>query len=301
MISLTFPDGSARDFKPGVTGREVAESIAKSLAKKAVAVALDGQVRDLAEPIKADAKIRILTREDPEALALIRHDAAHVMAEAVQELYPGTQVTIGPVIENGFYYDFARDEPFTPDDLPVIEAKMAEIIARDSPFTCEVVDRKAAKKLFADKGETFKLELIDAIPAGDEIRIYSQREWLDLCRGPHMTSTGKVGKGFKLLKIAGAYWRGDSTKPMLQRIYGTAWASEEDLKAYLHQLEEAEKRDHRRLGREMDLFHFQEEAPGAVFWHAKGWALFQPLENYIRRRQTAAGYAEVNSPQLMDS
>jgi threonyl-tRNA synthetase len=300
MISLTFPDGSARDFKPGVTGREVAESIAKSLAKKAVAVALDGQVRDLAEPIKVDAKIRILTREDPEALALIRHDAAHVMAEAVQELYPGTQVTIGPVIENGFYYDFARDEPFTPDDLPVIEAKMAEIIARDSPFTCEVVDRKAAKKLFADKGETFKLELIDAIPAGDEIRIYSQREWLDLCRGPHMTSTGKVGKGFKLLKIAGAYWRGDSTKPMLQRIYGTAWASEEDLKAYLHQLEEAEKRDHRRLGREMDLFHFQEEAPGAVFWHAKGWALFTALIGYMRRRQQAWGYVEVNSPDMMD-
>ncbi len=300
MISLTFPDGSARDFKPGVTGREVAESIAKSLAKKAVAVALDGQVRDLAEPIKADAKIRILTREDPEALALIRHDAAHVMAEAVQELYPGTQVTIGPVIENGFYYDFARDEPFTPDDLPVIEAKMAEIIARDSPFTCEVVDRKAAKKLFADKGETFKLELIDAIPAGDEIRIYSQREWLDLCRGPHMTSTGKVGKGFKLLKIAGAYWRGDSTKPMLQRIYGTAWASEEDLKAYLHQLEEAEKRDHRRLEREMDLFHFQEEAPGAVFWHAKGWALFTALIGYMRRRQQAWGYVEVNSPDMMD-
>ena len=300
MISLTFPDGSARDFKPGVTGREVAESIAKSLAKKAVAVALDGQVRDLAEPIKAGAKIRILTREDPEALALIRHDAAHVMAEAVQELYPGTQVTIGPVIENGFYYDFARDEPFTPDDLPVIEAKMAEIIARDSPFTCEVVDRKAAKKLFADKGETFKLELIDAIPAGDEIRIYSQREWLDLCRGPHMTSTGKVGKGFKLLKIAGAYWRGDSTKPMLQRIYGTAWASEEDLKAYLHQLEEAEKRDHRRLGREMDLFHFQEEAPGAVFWHAKGWALFTALIGYMRRRQQAWGYVEVNSPDMMD-
>jgi threonyl-tRNA synthetase len=300
QISLTFPDGSARDFKPGVTGREVAGSIAKSLAKKAVAVALDGQVRDLAEPIKADAKIRILTREDPEALALIRHDAAHVMAEAVQELYPGTQVTIGPVIENGFYYDFARDEPFTPDDLPVIEAKMAEIIARDSPFTCEVVDRKAAKKLFADKGATFKLELIDAIPEGDEIRIYSQREWLDLCRGPHMTSTGKVGKGFKLLKIAGAYWRGDSTKPMLQRIYGTAWASEEDLKAYLHQLEEAEKRDHRRLGREMDLFHFQEEAPGAVFWHAKGWALFTALIGYMRRRQQAWGYVEVNSPDMMD-
>ena len=231
MISLQFPDGSRREFEPGVTGREVAESIAKSLAKKAVAMSLDGQVKDLAEPIKADAKIRILTREDQEALALIRHDAAHVMAEAVQELYPGTQVTIGPVIENGFYYDFARDEPFTPEDLPVIEAKMREIIARDSPFTCEVIDRNTAKRLFADKGETFKLELIDAIPEGDEIKIYSQREWLDLCRGPHMTSTGKVGKGFKLLKIAGAYWRGDSTRPMLQRIYGTAWASEEELAA----------------------------------------------------------------------
>ena len=300
MISLTFPDGSRREFKPGVTGREVAESIAKSLAKKAVAMSLDGKVKDLAEPIKADAKIRILTREDQEALALIRHDAAHVMAEAVQELYPGTQVTIGPVIENGFYYDFARDEPFTPEDLPVIEAKMREIIARDSPFTCEVMDRDAAKRLFADKGEMFKLELIDAIPEGDEIKIYSQREWLDLCRGPHMTSTGKVGKGFKLLKIAGAYWRGDSTRPMLQRIYGTAWASEEELAAYLHQLEEAEKRDHRRLGREMDLFHFQEEAPGAVFWHPKGWALFQALIGYMRRRQQAWGYVEVNSPDMLD-
>ena len=300
MISLQFPDGSRREFKPGVTGREVAESITKSLAKKAVAMALDGQVKDLAEPIKADAKIRILTREDQEALALIRHDAAHVMAEAVQELYPGTQVTIGPVIENGFYYDFARDEPFTPEDLPVIEAKMREIIARDSPFSCEVVDRATAKKVFADKGETFKLELIDAIPEGDEIKIYSQREWLDLCRGPHMTSTGKVGKGFKLLKIAGAYWRGDSTRPMLQRIYGTAWASEEELAAYLHQLEEAEKRNHRRLGREMDLFHFQEEAPGAVFWHPKGWALFQTLIGYMRRRQQAWGYVEVNSPDMLD-
>ena len=300
MISLQFPDGSRREFKPGVTGREVAKSITKSLAKKAVAMALDGQVKDLAEPIKADAKIRILTREDQEALALIRHDAAHVMAEAVQELYPGTQVTIGPVIENGFYYDFARDEPFTPEDLPVIEAKMREIIARDSPFSCEVVDRATAKKVFADKGETFKLELIDAIPEGDEIKIYSQREWLDLCRGPHMTSTGKVGKGFKLLNIAGAYWRGDSTRPMLQRIYGTAWASEEELAAYLHQLEEAEKRNHRRLGREMDLFHFQEEAPGAVFWHPKGWALFQTLIGYMRRRQQAWGYVEVNSPDMLD-
>jgi threonyl-tRNA synthetase len=300
MISLQFPDGSRREFNPGVTGRDVAESISKSLAKKAVAMSVDGQLKDLYAPIDADARIRILTREDQEALALIRQDAAHVMAEAVQELYPGTQVTIGPVIDNGFYYDFARDEPFTPEDLPRIEAKMREIVARDSPFTCEVMDRNAAKKLFADKGETFKLELIDAIPEGEEIKIYSQREWLDLCRGPHMTSTGKVGKGFKLLKIAGAYWRGDSTRPMLQRIYGTAWASEEELAAYLHQLEEAEKRDHRRLGREMDLFHFQEEAPGAVFWHPKGWALFQALIGYMRRRQQAWGYVEVNSPDMLD-
>jgi threonyl-tRNA synthetase len=299
-ISLTFPDGSARGFKSGVTGREVAESIAKSLAKKAVALELDGKTRDLAAPIKADAKIRILTREDSEALALIRHDAAHVMAEAVQELYPGTQVTIGPVIENGFYYDFAREEPFTPEDLPKIEAKMREIVARDRPFTCEVVDRKKAKDLFKKKGETFKLELIDAIPDGEEVKLYSQGDWLDLCRGPHMTSTGKVGKGFKLLKIAGAYWRGDSSKPMLQRIYGTAWASEEELAAYLHQLEEAEKRDHRRLGREMDLFHFQEEAPGAVFWHPKGWALFTALIGYMRRRQNAWSYVEVNSPDMME-
>ncbi len=300
MISLTFPDGSARDFESGVTGRDVAESIAKSLAKKAVAVSLDDKLRDLAEPIKADAKIRIITRTDAEALELIRHDAAHVMAEAVQELFPGTQVTIGPVIDNGFYYDFARDEPFTPDDLPKIEAKMREIIARDRPFGCEVVDRQTARDLFDKKGEAFKLELIDAIPEGEDLRLYSQGEWLDLCRGPHMTSTGKVGKGFKLLKIAGAYWRGDSNNLMLQRIYGTAWASEDDLKAYLHQLEEAEKRDHRRLGREMDLFHFQEEAPGAVFWHAKGWSLFQALIGYMRRRQDGWGYVEVNSPDMME-
>ncbi len=300
MISLKFPDGSARDFESGVTGRDVAESIAKSLAKKAVAVELDGKLRDLAAPIKGDAEIRIITRDDPQALELIRHDAAHVMAEAVQELYPGTQVTIGPVIDNGFYYDFARDEPFTPEDLPKIEAKMREIISRDSPFSCEVMERAAAKKLFAGMGEDYKIELIDAIPEGDDIKIYSQREWFDLCRGPHMTSTGKVGKGFKLLKIAGAYWRGDSNNPMLQRIYGTAWASEDDLKAYLHQLEEAEKRDHRRLGREMDLFHFQEEAPGAVFWHAKGWSLFQALIGYMRRRQNNWGYVEVNSPDMME-
>ncbi|XSG82236.1 MAG: threonine--tRNA ligase [Methyloligella sp. ZOD6] len=300
MISLTFPDGSAREFDPGITGKDVAASIAKSLEKKAVAVEIDGELKDLAQPIEDDAKIRIITRTDPEALQLIRHDAAHVMAEAVQELYPGTQVTIGPVIENGFYYDFAREQPFTPDDLPVIEKKMAEIIARDHPFTVEVWDREKAKQVFAEKGETFKVELVDAIPEGESVKIYHQGDWFDLCRGPHMDSTGRIGKGFKLLKIAGAYWRGDANNPMLQRIYGTAWANEDDLKAYLHQLEEAEKRDHRRLGREMDLFHFQEEAPGAVFWHAKGWTLFQALIGYMRRRQHGWGYREVNSPDMMD-
>ncbi|MEM9591264.1 MAG: threonine--tRNA ligase [Pseudomonadota bacterium] len=300
MISLKFPDGSARDFESGVTGVDVAASISKSLAKKAVAMVIDSTVRDLYDPIEADAAIRIVTRTDPEALELIRHDAAHVMAEAVQELYPGTQVTIGPVIENGFYYDFARDEPFTPEDLPKIEKKMREIIQRDSPFSYELMEREAAKKMFAEMGEDYKVELIDAIPEGDDIKIYSQREWFDLCRGPHMTSTGKIGRAFKLQKIAGAYWRGDSNNPMLQRIYGTAWATEEDLKAYLHMLEEAEKRDHRRLGREMDLFHFQEEAPGAVFWHAKGWSLFQSLIGYMRRRQQDWGYMEVNSPDMME-
>jgi len=300
MISLTFPDGSARDFKPGVTGKDVASQIAKSLEKKAVAVEIDGKLRDLGEPIESDAKIRIITRSDPEALTLIRHDAAHVMAEAVQSLYPDTQVTIGPVIENGFYYDFAREESFTPEDLPVIEKKMAEIVASNHPFTVEVWSRDKAKKVFAEKGENFKVELVDAIPEGEKVKIYAQGDWFDLCRGPHMDATGRIGKAFKLLKIAGAYWRGDSTRPMLQRIYGTAWASEEDLKAYLHQLEEAEKRDHRRLGREMDLFHFQEEAPGAVFWHAKGWALFQSLIGYMRRRQRDWGYLEVNSPDMME-
>jgi len=300
MISLTFPDGSARDFKPGVTGKDVAGQIAKSLEKNAVAVEIDGKLRDLGEPIESDAKIRIITRSDPEALTLIRHDAAHVMAEAVQALYPDTQVTIGPVIENGFYYDFAREESFTPEDLPVIEKKMAEIIASNHPFTVEIWSRDKARKVFAEKGENFKVELVDAIPEGEDVKVYHQGDWFDLCRGPHMDTTGRIGKGFKLLKIAGAYWRGDSNNPMLQRIYGTAWASEEDLKAYLHQLEEAEKRDHRRVGREMDLFHFQEEAPGAVFWHAKGWALFQSLIGYMRRRQRDWGYLEVNSPDMME-
>src|SRR3954467_3933151 len=301
MISLTFPDGAQRQYEAGITGRAVAEGTAKSLAKRTVAMALDGRVADLSDPILRDARIEFLTREDPRALELIRHDVAHVLAEAVQSLYPGTQVTIGPVIENGFYYDFARPEPFTPEDFPAIEARMREIIARDKPFTKEVWSRDKAKQVFRDKGELFKLELIDAIPEGEDLKVYAQGEWFDLCCGPHMTSTGKIGGAFKLMKVAGAYWRGDSRNPMLTRIYGTAWASDGELDAYLKQIEEAEKRDHRKLGREMDLFHFQEEAPGSVFWHPKGWTLFQALENYIRRRQAAAGFQEVNAPQLMDS
>jgi threonyl-tRNA synthetase len=300
MVSLTFPDGNSRDFDAGVTGADVAGSIAKSLAKKAVAMVVDGELSDLSDAIEKDAQIQIVTRDDDAALELIRHDAAHVMAQAVQELFPGTQVTIGPVIENGFYYDFDREEPFTPEDLPKIEKKMQEIIARGAPFTKEVWTRDKAKKVFKEKGEDYKVELIDAIPEGEDLRIYAQGDWFDLCRGPHMPTTAKVGNAFKLLSIAGAYWRGDSNNPMLQRIYGTAWASEKDLNAYLTMLEEAEKRDHRRLGREMDLFHFQEEAPGSVFWHAKGWTLFQELINYMRRRQNDAGYVEVNSPDMMD-
>ncbi|MGO4573932.1 threonine--tRNA ligase [Microvirga sp. 2TAF3] len=299
MITLTFPDGAQRQYAPGTTGREIVEGIAKSLAKRTVAMALDGTVTDLSDPITKDAKIEFLNREDPRALELIRHDAAHVLSEAVQELFPGTQVTIGPVIENGFYYDFARNEPFTPEDFPAIEAKMREIIARDKPFTKEVWSRDKAKQVFKDKGETYKLQLIDAIPEGQDLKIYAQGDWFDLCRGPHMTSTGKIGTAFKLMKVAGAYWRGDSNNPMLTRIYGTAWTSQEDLDAYLKQLEEAEKRDHRRLGREMDLFHFQEEGPGVVFWHPKGWTVFQELISYMRRR-LKGDYQEVNAPQILD-
>jgi len=301
MVTLTFPDGARREFPPGTTGLDIAKGISPSLAKRTVAMALDGVVTDLADPIERDAAIEFLTREDPRALELIRHDAAHVLAEAVQTLWPGTQVTIGPVIENGFYYDFFRNEPFTPEDLPVIEKKMREIITRDKPFTKEVWSRDKAKARFRDMGEQFKVELVDAIPEDQEIKIYRQGDWFDLCRGPHMTSTSKVGNAFKLMKVAGAYWRGDSNREMLSRIYGTAFAAQEQLDAYLKQMEEAEKRDHRRLGREMNLFHFQEEAPGSVFWHPHGWTLFQALEHYIRRRQTEAGYVEVNSPQLMDS
>ncbi len=299
-IALTFPDGARREYPSGTTGLDVAKGISPSLAKRTVAMVLDGGVTDLSDQINGDAKIEFISREDPRALDLIRHDAAHVLAEAVQALWPGTQVTIGPVIENGFYYDFFRNQPFTPEDLPVIEKKMREIIARDKSFTTEVWPREQAKKTFRDMGEAFKVELVDAIPADQQIKIYKQGDWFDLCRGPHMTSTGKVGNAFKLMKVAGAYWRGDSNNPMLTRIYGTAFAKQEELDAYLKQIEEAEKRDHRRVGREMDLFHFQEEAPGSVFWHAKGWTLFQALENYIRRQQGAAGYVEVNSPQLMD-
>jgi threonyl-tRNA synthetase len=300
MVALTFPDGACREYPSGTTGLDVAKGISPSLAKRTVAMALDGALADLADPIDRDAKIEFISLEDPRTLELIRHDAAHVLAEAVQSLWPGTQVTIGPVIENGFYYDFARNQPFTLEDLPAIEKKMREIVARDKPFTKEVWSREHAKKIFRDMGEAFKVELIDAIPADQQIKIYKQGDWFDLCRGPHMTSVGKVGNAFKLMKVAGAYWRGDSKNPMLTRIYGTAFAKQEELDAYLKQIEEAEKRDHRRVGREMDLFHFQEEAPGSVFWHAKGWTLFQALENYIRRTQTAAGYVEVNSPQLMD-
>ena len=299
-VSLQFPDGSVREYDAATTGAALAEQISKSLAKRAVAYALDGTVRDLSDPLGASGKVEIITRDDPRALELIRHDAAHVLAEAVQELWPGTQVTIGPVIENGFYYDFARNEPFTPDDFPAIEKKMREIVGRNRPFTKEVWDRSRARSVFHDKGESYKVQLIDAIPEDQDLKIYAQGDWFDLCRGPHMASTGQVGNAFKLMKVAGAYWRGDSNNPMLTRIYGTAWADQAQLDSYLHMLEEAEKRDHRRLGREMDLFHFQEEGPGVVFWHAKGWKMFQRLVSYMRRRLDEQGYQEVNAPQVLD-
>ncbi|MBL1421190.1 MAG: threonine--tRNA ligase [Alphaproteobacteria bacterium] len=300
MINITFPDGATREYEKGQTGFDIALSISKSLSKKAVAVTLNGEMQDLAEPILADAELSIILRDDEAALELIRHDAAHVMAEAVQELFPGTQVTIGPVIENGFYYDFARDEPFHEEDLVKIEAKMRQIIGRDAKFEKEVWTRDQAKVFFAAKGEDYKVELIDMIPADEDVKIYKQGEWLDLCRGPHLPSTGKIGNSFKLMKLAGAYWRGNSDNAMLQRIYGTAWASEKQLKQYLFMLEEAEKRDHRKLGAEMNLFHFQNEAPGSVFWHPKGWSLFSSLIGYMRRKQNAGGYLEVNTPDMLD-
>ena len=300
MITLTFPDGAKREIEKGLSAAQVAASISKSLEKKAVAAVVNGILVDLNDPITADATLQIVTRDDERALELIRHDCAHVLAEAVQELYPGTQVTIGPVIENGFFYDFFRNEPFTPEDFAPIEKKMREIIQRDKQFTKSVKTREEAKEFYRAKGESFKVELVDAIPGNEDIKFYDQGGWIDLCRGPHMTSTGKIGNAFKLMKVAGAYWRGDSKNPMLTRIYGTAWANDKDLQAYVTALEEAEKRDHRKLGREMDLFHFQEEGPGVVFWHAKGWTIFQQIIAYMRRRLSKLDYQEVNAPQLLD-
>ena len=299
-IIITFPDGNKKEVDKGINGLELASQISKSLAKESVAIKINNEIKDISLPINSDASVAILKRDSEEALELIRHDCAHVMAEAVQELFPGTQVTIGPAIENGFYYDFARDEPFTVADLPKIEKKMHDIIQRNKNFIREVWSKEESIKYFKDKGEDYKVELINDLPDNEEISIYKQGDWLDLCRGPHMVSTKQIGKAFKLMKVAGAYWRGDSSNAMLTRIYGTAWATEKDLEQHLLQIEEAEKRDHRKLGREMDLFHFQEEAPGAVFWHPKGWTLFQSLINYMRNRQDKAGYVETNTPDMMD-
>ena len=300
MVALTLPDGSVRKFDGPVTGAMVAADIGPGLAKAALAVRVDGDMWDLGRSIETDAAFSVVTGKDDDALQLLRHDAAHVMAQAVQELFPGTQVTIGPAIENGFYYDFARDEPFSSDDFETIEARMTEIIERDLEFVREIWDRDMAIDFFKSAGEDYKAELVAAIPEGEDVSIYRQGDWTDLCRGPHLPSTGKLPKAFKLMKLAGAYWRGDSNNAMLQRIYGTAWADAKALKAHLLMLEEAEKRDHRRLGREMDLFHFQEEAPGAVFWHPHGWTLFRGLIDYMRRRQDNAGYVEISTPSVMD-
>jgi threonyl-tRNA synthetase len=300
MIHLTFPDGAVRDFPEGVTGKAIAEGLSKSLAKKAALIRLDGQLLDLERPLERSGRLEILTRDDPAVLETIRHDASHVMAEAVQELFPGTQVTIGPAIEDGFYYDFARDEPFHLEDLARIEQRMREIVARDEPITREVWDREEAIRHFQEIGEAYKAEIIADLPDTETITVYRQGNWKDLCRGPHLPSTRLVGDAFKLTKLAGAYWRGDSTKAQLQRIYGTAWASKADLDAYLHRIEEAERRDHRRIGKQMDLFHMQEEGRGMVFWHAKGWTLWRTLEAYMRRRLDAAGYDEVKTPQVLD-
>ena len=300
MPKITLPDGNSLNFENHVTGLQVAEKISKSLAKQAMVISVDGELKDLDHQIKNDCLVKIFTSKNEEGLDTIRHDTAHILAMAVQELFPGTQVTIGPVIENGFYYDFARKEPFTEEDLLKIENKMKEIVDRDEITKREVWDRDKAIQHFRNKGEVYKAELIESIPAGEEVSIYFHGDWHDLCRGPHLTSTGKVGKFFKLMKVSGAYWRGDSNNEMLQRIYGTSWATQKDLDDYLKRIEEAEKRDHRKLGKEMDLFHFREESPGAVFWHEKGWALFQKLISYMRSRQDIAGYKEVNTPEILD-
>lgn len=298
-IKITLTNGSVRDYHAPITGLEIAASISKSLEKQAVAIKINGILKDLSTKINSDAKAEIITADTTEGLDIIRHDAAHILAEAVKELYPETQVTIGPTIENGFYYDFSRPTPFTPEDLEKIELQMRKITARNEKIERKVVTKDTAIDYFSKLGEKYKVEIIQELPADEEISIYSQGDFADLCRGPHSPSTGKV-KAFKLMKIAGAYWRGNSNNEMLQRIYGTAWASQEQQDAYLKQLEEAEKRDHRKIGREMDLFHFQEEAPGAVFWHPKGWRLFLTLVNYMRRRQNAAGYKEISTPEILD-
>ena len=300
MVTITFPDGNTRDYEAGVTAMAVAKSISKGLAKKVLAAKINGELRDSSREIEGDAKIELITAQDPEGLELIRHDAAHVLAEAVQELFPGTQVTIGPVIENGFYYDFHRAEPFSEDDFAAIEKKMAFIINRNDKFERIVMKRDEAIKTFEDMGEDFKAELIRDLPETETLTIYKQGKWFDLCRGPHLPSTGKVGKAFKLMKVAGAYWRGDSNNQQLQRIYGTAWATQEELDAHLTMIEEAEARDHRRLGRQLELFHFQEEAQGQAFWHPNGWTLYTALRDYMSRRQREYGYQEIKTPQMMD-
>ncbi|MCH7829262.1 MAG: threonine--tRNA ligase [Proteobacteria bacterium] len=299
MPKITLPDGSERHYDDAVTGNEIAASIGEGLAKAAVAVRVDGAAWDLTRKIDNDAAVEVVTRDSDDGLELLRHDAAHVLAEAVKELWPDTQVTIGPAIDNGFYYDFAREEPFTDLDLETIEARMKEIVDRDEPITREVWERDKAVDFFRGIGEEYKAKIIAGIPSDDELTLYRQGDFIDLCRGPHLTSTGKLGKAFKLTHVSGAYWRGDSKNEMLQRIYGTAWSNEKQLRKYLHMLEEAEKRDHRRLGRIMDLFHFQEESPGAVFWHPKGWTLFQNLIGFMRKQQDAAGYLEINTPEIV--
>src|ERR1035437_6292342 len=300
MPAITLPDGSIRRFDGPVTGTDVAEAIGPGLARAALAMKLDGTLVDLATPIERDAGVVFVTRRDPEALEMIRHDAAHVLAEAVQALFPGTQVTIGPSIENGFYYDFARETPFTPEDFPAIEAKMREIVAANAAFRRQEIDREEAIAFFQARGEKYKAQLIQDLPVSETITLYTQGEWVDLCRGPHLRATGDVGTAFKLMKVAGAYWRGDHRNAMLSRIYGTAWRDQKELDAYLHMLEEAERRDHRRIGKDMGLFHIQEEAVGSVFWHPKGWKLYRTAEAYMRRRLEATGYQEVKTPQLVD-
>ena len=300
MVAITLPDGARKEFDGPVTGQQLAESIGPGLAKAALAVKVNGHLWDLTREITEDTPVEIVTRKSEEALELLRHDAAHVLAQAAQELYPGTQITFGPATETGFYYDFVRDEPFTPEDLTRMEERMREIVARDLPITREVWERDDAVRHFMEIGETYKAQWIEELPRGETITIYRQGDWLDLCRGPHLPSTGKLGTSFKLMKVSGAYWRGDANNEQLQRVTGTAWRDDKELKAYLTMLEEAEKRDHRRLGREMDLFHFQEEAPGAVFWHPKGWTLFRALIDYMRARQDRAGYVEISTPTIMD-